>query len=352
MILFLILAGALWLLGGMTGAPQRMRWTMIGMLYLAVLAALLILPAGHGLRTSLGGSFGEWLVLGGIVALILGYRRILMAVKRRAVPVAEPATTGAFQSGELDRYARHVILHDIGGLGQRRLKEASVLIIGAGGLGSPAMLYLAAAGVGTIGVIDDDVVEASNLQRQVIHADDRLGQPKVFSAETAMKVVNPYVTVRPYHRRLDEDIAHDLFSDFDIVLDGTDNFGTRYLVNRTCAALGKPLISGGLSQWEGQLSVFDPARDAPCYQCVFPEAPAPGMTPTCAEAGVLGPLPGVLGTMMAVECVKLITQAGTPLRGRMLIYDALYAETRTIGVTRRGDCATCGTGATPARQAD
>lgn len=351
MMLFLILAGALWLLGAMIGAPYRARWLMIGLLYLAVLAALVILPAGHGMRATLGGSFGEWLVLGGLAALILGYGRILKAVRARAAPAEEPVSPGSFAPGELDRYARHVIMHDIGGLGQRRLKEASVLVIGAGGLGAPVMQYLAAAGVGTIGVIDDDIVEPTNLQRQVIHADARLGMAKVFSAEIAMKAINPHVTVRPDNRRLTDDIARDLFTGYDIVLDGTDNLDTRYLVNRTCVGLGIPLVSAALSQWEGQLSVFDPARDAPCYQCVFPERPPPGSVPSCAEAGVLGPLPGVLGTMMAVECVKLIVQAGEVLRGRMLIYDALYAVTRIIGVKRQPDCAICGTGADAADKA-
>jgi molybdopterin/thiamine biosynthesis adenylyltransferase len=221
-----------------------------------------------------------------------------------------------------------------------------VLVVGAGGLGSPALLYLSAAGVGCIGVIDDDAVEASNMQRQIIHADDRLGMAKVFSAEIAMKGVNPYAQVKPYQRRLTDDIAAELIAGYDIVLDGTDNFETRYLVNRICAEQGKPLVSAALTQWEGQISVFDPANSTPCYQCVFPEAPAPGLAPSCAEAGVVSPLPGVVGSMMAVECVKLITGAGETLKGRMLIYDALYAETRIIKISRREDCATCGTSRT------
>jgi len=157
-----------------------------------------------------------------------------------------------------------------------------------------------------------------------------------------MKAVNPYVTVRPYHRRLDAAIAAELVADYDIVLDGTDNFDTRYLVNEACAAAGVPLVSAAITQWEGQISVFDPSRGAPCYRCVFPEASAPGLAPSCAEAGVLGPLPGVLGAMMAVECVKVLVGAGEPLRGRMMIYDALYGETRVIGAKRREDCETCG----------
>jgi molybdopterin/thiamine biosynthesis adenylyltransferase len=203
-------------------------------------------------------------------------------------------------------------------------------------------MYLAASGVGTIGVIDDDVVETSNLQRQIIHAEDRVAMPKVFSAEKAMLALNPHVVVRPYKRRLTSDIAADLFADYDLVLDGSDNFDTRYLANETCVRRGLPLIGGAITQWEGQLSVWHPAGGGPCYACVFPVRPAPGMVPTCAEAGVAAPLPGVIGAMMAMEAVKLLTGAGDVLKGRLMIHDALYAETRVIGVERRGDCAVCG----------
>jgi molybdopterin/thiamine biosynthesis adenylyltransferase len=202
--------------------------------------------------------------------------------------------------------------------------------------------YLAAAGVGTIGVIDDDIVENANLQRQVIHRDQDIGMPKVFSAQAAMVAQNPYADVRPYHRRLTEDVAADLFAEYDMVLDGTDNFETRFLANRVAVAQGKPLISGALSQWEGQISVFDPAQGAPCYQCIFPEAPADGLAPSCAEAGVIGPLPGVIGSMMAVETIKVVTGAGQALFGEMLIYDALWGETRKIALKRRMDCPVCG----------
>ena len=247
----------------------------------------------------------------------------------------------AFSDDELERYARHIVLREIGGPGQKRLKEAKVLVIGAGGLGSPALQYLAATGVGTIGVIDDDVVENSNLQRQVIHTDDRIGMPKVFSAQIAMQAQNPFVEVRPYHRRLTAEIAEELFREYDLILDGTDDSDTRYLVNEVAVQLGKPLISAAISQWEGQISVFDPANDAPCYRCVFPEPAAAGLAPSCAEGGVLGPLPGVLGSMMAVETVKLLAMTGETLRGRMLIYDALYSETRIISVKKRPSCPVC-----------
>jgi len=304
----------------------------------------------RGVMPRRGAATGEspalWLMLGGAALIALVYGRGVRALKRRAGAkegAAEPAKpAGTFSETELNRYARHIVLRELGGPGQKRLKQARVLVIGAGGLGSPALLYLAAAGVGTLGVIDDDTVEGSNLQRQVIHTEARIGMPKVFSGEAALKALNPFVTVRPYHRRLEEEIAGDLFAEYDLILDGTDNFETRYLANRVAVAQGKPLISGALAQWEGQVSVFDPAHGAPCYQCIFPEAPAPGLAPSCAEAGVIAPLPGVVGAMMAVEAVKVIAGAGEALRGQMLIYDALYGETRRIALKRRADCPVCG----------
>ncbi|MDJ0825572.1 MAG: molybdopterin-synthase adenylyltransferase MoeB [Rhodobacter sp.] len=344
MVYFLVLAAGLWGLGRALNAPARARWLMILLLYVAVLAMLVVVPAGHPLQRAMGGTLSEWLVLGVLGLVVFGYRSVLGAVKRRAQPEAEAAAPGAFQGAELERYARHIVLREIGGPGQKRLKAAKVLVVGAGGLGSPAMLYLAAAGVGTIGVIDDDAVENANLQRQVIHADERLGMPKVFSAEIGMRAVNPYVTVRPYNRRLTDDIAADLVAEYDLVLDGSDNFDTRYLANRVCAVASVPLVAAALSQWEGQISLYDPARGSPCYQCIFPQAPAPGLAPSCAEAGVLGPLPGVVGAMMAVEAVKHLVGAGETLAGRMLIYDALYGETRVMALSRRADCPVCGEG--------
>lgn len=345
MALVLVMAGVLWAIGAFMGTPRRMRWVMIAFLWLGVVVIHLTLPETAPLRVSTGGSAAPWLLLGGFAGLALAYRAMLGRLRARAdgqaERPAEPAQTGPFSETELDRYARHIVLREVGGPGQRRLKEAKVLVIGAGGLGAPVLLYLAAAGVGTIGVIDDDSVDNSNLQRQVIHTDDRIGMPKVFSAEAAMHAQNPFVTVRPYNRRLTADIAGELFADYDLILDGTDDSATRYLVNATAVALEKPLISGALSQWEGQLALFDPARGGPCYQCVFPEPPAAGLAPSCAEAGVIGPLPGVIGAMMALEAIKLITGAGQDLRGRMLIHDALYAEHRTIRLHPRADCPVC-----------
>ncbi|MBN2906654.1 MAG: HesA/MoeB/ThiF family protein [Rhodobacteraceae bacterium] len=337
------IALALWGLGALMKASSRARWGMIGALYAGVLAVHLLLPEGNALRMAIGGTRQGWLALGVLVALIVGYRLGLGALRRRATPEIQlAAPAGTFRPAELDRYARHIALREIGGPGQKRLKQASVLVIGAGGLGAPALMYLGAAGIGTLGVIDDDVVENSNLHRQVIHTDARIGMPKVFSAKEFLAAQNPFVDVRPYHRRLDEASARTLFAEYDLILDGSDNFPTRYLANRIAAELGKPLISAAITQWEGQISLFDPAHGTPCYECVFPRAPAPDLAPSCAEAGVVGALPGVMGAMMAMEAIKAIAQAGEGLRGRMLIHDALYAETRVITLTRRADCPVCG----------
>ncbi len=345
MALVLVLAAILWALGLALKMPVPARLLMIAILYLGVLAVQVAFPMGHPLREATGGSAGEWLVLGSLGVVIWGYSRGLSRLRTHVRPENRTQNAPDGSSAELERTARHIVLREIGGPGQKRLKEAHVLVIGAGGLGSSALQYLAAAGVGTIGVIDDDVVENSNLQRQVIHADARIGMPKVFSAEIAMKAQNPFVAVQPYNRRLTSDVARALFADYDLVLDGTDNAETRYLVNEAAVGAGIPLVSGAISQWEGQLSIFDPARGAPCYRCVFPEAVADGLAPTCAEGGVLGPLPGVVGAMMAAEAVKLLAGAGDPLIGRLMIYDALQADVRVIGVKRRAGCQTCGNAA-------
>lgn len=330
------------------GLARWLRWPRaLALGLIALWWALLVLATAPrigapGLAAALGGDFRLWVLLGPLAVLVAAYLAGLRILKARAAPAKTPAASGSFSSAELDRYARHILLREIGGPGQKALKGAKVLVVGAGGLGAPALLYLAASGVGRIGVIDPDVVEASNLQRQVIHTEDRVGMAKVFSAQKALQALNPFVEVLPYHRALDADTAADLIADYDLVLDGTDNFDTRYLVNRTCAALGKPLIAGAITQWEGQLSLWHPAAGGPCYECVFPVRPAPGMVPTCAEAGVASPLPGVIGSMMAMEAVKHLTGAGETLKGRLMIHDALYAETRTISVKKRPDCSVCG----------
>jgi len=342
MMVVLTMAAVLWGIGAAMGTPRRARWIMIGILLLLVNLAQIFLPEGNGLREATGGDVRLWPFVMALVAIGFGYRYLLNKLKQRIKTPEVKVPKAGFSEVELDRYARHIMLREVGGQGQKALSNAKVLVVGAGGLGAPALQYLAAAGVGTIGVIDDDLVENANLQRQVIHANDQIGAPKVVSAADAMTAQNPYITVRPYHRRLTAEIATDLFADYDLILDGTDNFETRFLVNATCVSLDKPLISGALTQWEGQLSLFDPKHGAPCYACVFPTAPDPALVPSCAEAGVIGPLPGVVGAMMALEAIKEITGAGEGLRGRLLIYDALYAQTRVISVKRRADCTVCG----------
>ena len=345
MALVLLTMAGFWALGAVMRVPSRMRWVMIGFLYLAVVLAHLILPPGTGLRVATGNSAAPWLVLGGLAALGLTYGRGLAWLRARhsakttPPPSATPPTR--FRPAELDRYARHIMLREIGGPGQRALKDARVLVIGAGGLGAPVLLYLAGAWVGTIGVIDGDVVDNSNLQRQVIHSDASIGMAKVFSAAQTMRALNPFIAVECYNRRLEPNMAAVLFADYDLIMDGSDNFATRYLVNRTAVACGKPLISAAITQWEGQISLYDPARGGPCYQCLFPQEPAPGTVPTCAEAGVAAPLPGVIGAMMALEAVKHLTQAGQGLRGRLMLYDGLYSESRMIRTTARADCPAC-----------
>ena len=340
-MLVLGLGAGIWALGWVMDVAPRRRLVALAGLWAAVILAHLLLPEGNGLRSALGGDARVWAVVGGLAGVVAAYVLGLSRLRARVAPVAPIAADAPFRPAELARYARHILLREIGGPGQQRLKSARVLVVGAGGLGSPALLYLAAAGVGTIGVIDADRVEGSNLQRQIIHADARIGLPKVQSAEIAMRALNPFIEVRPYQRRLDDATAS-LIADYDLILDGTDNFDTRYLVNRLCVAAKKPLISAAITQWEGQISLYDPARGGPCYECVFPERPLPGMVPTCAEAGVAAPLPGIIGSMMAMEAIKFLTGAGAPLRGRLMIFDALYSDARVIGVKKRPDCPVCG----------
>ncbi len=242
---------------------------------------------------------------------------------------------------ELTRYARHVILPDVGIDGQRRLKGARVLCVGAGGLGSPAAMYLAAAGVGTLGIVDDDEVDASNLQRQILHDSAALGRPKVESARDRLKAINPNVSVEMHHVRLTSANALDILDRYDVVLDGADNFPTRYLVNDACVLLGKPNAFGAIFRFEGQASVFA-TKNGPCYRCIYPEPPPPGLVPSCAEAGVFGVLPGIVGTIQATETIKLVLGVGETLAGRLLVYDAMRMAFRELKVPKDPDCPVCG----------
>ncbi len=248
----------------------------------------------------------------------------------------------SFSEDEVRRYARHIILPGIGGDGQRRLKEARVLVIGAGGLGSPAAMYLAAAGVGTIGLVDFDQVELSNLQRQLLHDTDDVGRPKVESAGDRLNDLNPNVNVIPHRVLLSSENAFEVLEPYDVVVDGTDNFPVRYLVNDACQMLGKPLVYGSIYQWEGQASVFLPGQETPCYRCLFPEPPPPGTVPSCAEGGVFGVLPGIIGSIQAVEAIKLVLDVGETLAGSLVLYDAMRNEFTSVKLRWDPDCPVCG----------
>src|SRR5882757_7317122 len=254
-------------------------------------------------------------------------------------PLVEPAAE--LTVDEVRRYSRHLIIPDVGMDGQKRLKNAKVLCVGAGGLGSPALLYLAAAGVGTLGIIDDDVVDESNLQRQVIHGQSDIGKPKAQSAKESVAEINPLITVNLHQVRLDSSNALDIFRDYDLIVDGTDNFATRYLVNDACVLLGKPYVWGSIYRFEGQVSVFW-EEHGPQYRDLYPEPPPPGMVPSCAEGGVLGVLCASIGSIMVTEAIKLITGIGEALLGRLMVYDALEMTYRAVRIRKDPNCAVCG----------
>ena len=247
----------------------------------------------------------------------------------------------ALTNQEVARYSRHLIMPEVGIEGQLKLKAARALCVGAGGLGSPVALYLAAAGVGTLGIVDFDDVDYSNLQRQIIHGTPDVGRPKLASAKSRLNALNPEVEVVPHEMALSSQNALDLFADYDLVIDGTDNFPTRYLVNDACVIQGIPNIYGSIFRFEGQASVFA-AKDGPCYRCLYPEPPPPGLVPSCAEGGVLGILPGVVGTLQATEAIKVILGVGEPLIGRFLIFDALKMRFRELKLRKDPDCPACG----------
>ena len=247
-----------------------------------------------------------------------------------------------FSEDEIQRYSRHILLQEVGGIGQAKLKAARILVVGAGGLGSPLMLYLAAAGIGTIGVVDDDVVDLSNLQRQVAHTTDRVGVAKVASATQAVLAINPALKVEAHAMRLSAANALELIGRYDLVCDGTDNFATRFLVADACVLAKRTLVSAAVLRFEGQLSVFKPHAGGPCYRCLYPEPPPPGLVPTCSEAGVLGAVTGVMGTLQATEVLKEILEIGDTLAGRLLVWDALATRFRDIKLPRDPSCALCG----------
>jgi sulfur-carrier protein adenylyltransferase/sulfurtransferase len=291
----------------------------------SALAAATLVDMGYTNVWSLEGGFGRWKTDGHIW---------------RA-----PESLTSEQRG---RYSRHILLPEVGEEGQVRLLESKALVIGAGGLGSPSAMYLAAAGVGTIGIIDFDVVDSSNLQRQILHNVDRLGQSKVESARETLTALNPDVKVVTHDVRLSADNVLEVLGQYDIVLDGGDNFPTRYLVNDASLHLRKPVVHGSIFRFEGQATIFDP-YEGPCYRCQYPEPPPPELAPSCAEAGVLGVLPGIVGSIQAVETIKYILGIGETLVGRLLCYDALSQEFRTLNIRRDPDCPTCGDEERPPR---
>ncbi|HEV8322664.1 MAG TPA: molybdopterin-synthase adenylyltransferase MoeB [Myxococcota bacterium] len=286
-------------------------------------AARTLQDLGYADVRSMSGGFNKW--------------------QKDGLPVEKPFHMTAEQ---VERYSRHTILPEVGEAGQAKLLQSKVLLIGAGGLGSPAALYLAAAGVGTLGLVDDDVVDASNLQRQVLHATDRVGMPKVDSAEKTIRGLNPDVKVVKYQTRLTAANVEQIFPGYDVIVDGADNFPTRYLVNDACVKFDIPNVHGSIFRFDGQATVFHP-HVGPCYRCLYPEPPPPGMAPSCAEGGVLGILPGIIGVVQANETVKLILKIGETLAGRLLMYDALNMTFRFLKLRRDPRCAVCGDDARP-----
>ena len=287
----------------------------------SLLAAESLRRLGYTGVRSMAGGFGRW--------------------KDQGLPFVKPRTLG---ESERRRYSRHLSIPEVGEAGQIKLLDAKVLMVGAGGLGSPAALYLAAAGVGTLGIVDFDVVDESNLQRQILHTADRVGTPKTESARKTLLALNPQVDVRTFDERLSSANVEQIFRDFDIIIDGSDNFATRYLVNDACVMLKKPNVHGSIYRFEGQVTVFWPGK-GPCYRCLYPEPPPPELAPSCAEAGVLGVLPGVIGVLGAVEAIKIIIGKGELLLGRLLTYDALRAQFRELKLRRDPSCRYCREGA-------
>ncbi|MDQ3300105.1 MAG: molybdopterin-synthase adenylyltransferase MoeB [Myxococcota bacterium] len=286
----------------------------------SVLAARSLGELGYTNVRSLAGGFTGW--------------------KRTGLPWEQPL---ALRPDQEARYSRHTLIPEVGIAGQLKLLKAKVLCIGAGGLGSPSSMYLAAAGIGTLGIVDDDVVDASNLQRQILHGTDRVGIPKVESAETTLRGLNPDVKVDKHRTRITSANALELIGGYDVVIDGADNFATRYLVNDSALRLGKPVVHASIFRFEGQITVF-PGTGSPCYRCLYPQPPPPEEAPSCAEAGVLGVLPGIMGVLQATEAIKIVLELGDTLAGRLLVYDALKTRFRELKLRRDPKCPTCGDG--------
>ena len=338
-ISFLLFA---WFLTGYLGVSLNLRASGIFIVLIIIVGTLFLIPETNSFSVQMGG-WAPWATISFIFGLTFLFRLFIGVLRKKSNNnhLDDANESDEFSNHELERYSRHIILKELGGLGQRRIKDSSVLIIGAGGLGAPVIQYLAASGVGTIGIIDHDKVSLSNLQRQVIYPTKQVGEQKVFSAVDAIYRLNNNVNVRPYNRRLNSEIAEQIFSEYDVVVDGTDNFETRYISNSAAVITKKHLVSGALSQWEGQVSVFAPHKGGPCYACVFPSPPKDGLAVTCSEGGVFSPLPGVIGSVMAVETLKILSHSGNTLSGQMFIYDGLKGESRKIKINPNKKCPIC-----------
>ena len=336
---FLVLV---WLIARHFGVSQNLRAVSVFIILIFILGTLFIIPETNSFSIVMGG-WAPWATISFLFCITFLFRLFIDVLRNKSndVYLGDIKEADEFSNHELERYSRHILLKELGGLGQRRIKDSSVLIVGAGGLGAPVIQYLAASGVGTIGIIDHDKVSLSNLQRQVIYPAKQVGEQKVFSAADAIYQLNSNVNVRPYNRRLNSEIAEEIFSEYDVVVDGTDNFETRYLSNSAAITTKKHLVSGALSQWEGQVSVFAPHKGGPCYACVFPSPPKVGLALTCSEGGVFSPLPGVIGSVMAVETLKILSHSGNTLLGQLFIYDGLKGESRKIKINPSKKCPIC-----------
>ena len=293
-----------------------------------------VLYCAGGVRSAMAADTLQKLGYHNVISMVGGFNRR----KDSGKPWTKPAS---FTPEQAQRYSRHLLIPEVGEAGQQKLLHSKVLLIGAGGLGSPAAYYLASAGVGTLGIVDSDVVDLTNLQRQILHSTDRIGEPKVESAKQTLEALNPDVKIVPYQERLTSDNIDRIIKDYDVVIDGADNFPTRYLLNDASIKWRKPVVHGAIYRFEGQVTVFKPF-DGPCYRCLFPEPPPPELAPSCAEAGVLGVLPGVIGTVQATEALKLLLGIGEPLVGRYLLFDALEGSFREVRLRRDPDCPVCG----------
>ena len=338
-IFFLVFA---WFMAGYVGVSKNLRTASVFIILTCILGTLFLISETNSFSIIMGG-WAPWATIYFVFCLIFLFRLFIDGLRNKSnnVYFSDVKEADEFSTQELERYSRHILLKELGGLGQRRIRDSSVLVIGAGGLGAPVIQYLAASGVGIIGIIDHDKVSLSNLQRQVIYSTKQVGEQKVFSAADAIYKLNSNVNIRPYNRRLNSEIAEEIFSEYDVVVDGTDNFETRYISNSAAVKTKKPLVSGALSQWEGQVSVYAPHERGPCYECVFPTPPKDDLMITCSEGGVFSPLPGVIGSVMAVETLKILSHSGDVLLGQMFIYDGLKGESRKIKINPSKKCPIC-----------